>query len=284
LQLKSTGKCEFELPEVLFDMDYPGHYKRRIKSVSVSIPCIVGPYTGLNATLRLLQNKFRNSAIPNNYKEKTEESDERFNSFIIPIAAIAASSGQNDSGMFELNFKDERYLPFEGAGVISKWRLELPDIHQFDYETISDVVVHIRYTAAEGGERLKKEALREVNNFMKNADDLAKEEGLFTIIDINHDFATEWHKAISVKAEDGNYHLDLKRVKDYLPYFATISSKTYEVKQVMLVTHGANGTLLEEDNDTLVAEKDFTKWELLQDKAFDKNDKKWLVVKFTCKA
>lgn len=26
-------------------------------------------------------------------------------------------SSQNDSGMFELNFKDERYLPFEGAGV-----------------------------------------------------------------------------------------------------------------------------------------------------------------------
>ena len=35
---------------------------------------------------------------------------------------------------------DERFLPFEGAGVISKWRLELPGQYpQFDYSTISDV-------------------------------------------------------------------------------------------------------------------------------------------------
>ena len=40
LQLKETGKCEFMLPEVLFDMDFPNHYKRRIKSVSLSIPCV----------------------------------------------------------------------------------------------------------------------------------------------------------------------------------------------------------------------------------------------------
>ena len=101
-------------------MDYPGHFKRRIKSVSISIPCIAGPYTNINATLRLMKNKFRNSSIAknaNDYLEKTEENDERFSSFIIPISAIAASSAQNDSGMFELNFKDERYTPFEGAGL-----------------------------------------------------------------------------------------------------------------------------------------------------------------------
>ena len=57
--------------------------------------------------------------------------------------------------MFELNFKDERYLPFEGAGVISKWRLELPTVKQFDYNTISDVVLHVKYIASEGGEQLK---------------------------------------------------------------------------------------------------------------------------------
>ncbi|CAN5793676.1 hypothetical protein BH11BAC3_BH11BAC3_12880 [soil metagenome] len=93
LILKQTGKTEFALPEVLFDMDYPGHYKRRIKSVSISIPCIAGPYTGLNATQRLLENKCRNSAIVNNYPEKTDETDDRFHSFIIHINAIATSSG-----------------------------------------------------------------------------------------------------------------------------------------------------------------------------------------------
>lgn len=37
IQLKEQGVCEFNLPEELFDLDYPGHYKRRIKTVAVSI-------------------------------------------------------------------------------------------------------------------------------------------------------------------------------------------------------------------------------------------------------
>src|SRR5262249_23317281 len=47
IRLQVTGTCEFALPEVLFDMDYPGHYLRRIKSVALTIPCVVGPYTGV---------------------------------------------------------------------------------------------------------------------------------------------------------------------------------------------------------------------------------------------
>jgi hypothetical protein len=45
ITLKETGLCEISLPEFLFDADYPGHYMRRIKSVSLTIPCVVGPYT-----------------------------------------------------------------------------------------------------------------------------------------------------------------------------------------------------------------------------------------------
>jgi hypothetical protein len=68
---------------------------------------------------------------------------------------IVTSSGNTDSGLFELQLRDERFLPFEGHGVISRWRLELPAcFKQFDYATISDVVIHLRYTAREGGEEL----------------------------------------------------------------------------------------------------------------------------------
>ena len=42
------------------------------------------------------------------------------------VQSIATSHAQNDSGLFELNFRDERYLPFEGAGAVSEWRIELP--------------------------------------------------------------------------------------------------------------------------------------------------------------
>ena len=110
-------------------MDYPGHYMRRIKSVALTVPCVVGPYTGLNCTLRLLEHKFRINAVAkdkSDYAEKMEETDDRFSTVNVPITSIALSSGQNDSGMFELNFRDERYLPFEGGGAISTWRMELP--------------------------------------------------------------------------------------------------------------------------------------------------------------
>lgn len=297
LELKETGRCEFVLPEILFDMDYPGQYKRRIKSVSISIPCIAGPYTGLNATLRLLGNKFRNASMPNNYPEKTEEADERFNSFVVPVDAIAVSSGQNDSGMFELNFKDERYLPFEGAGAISKWRLELPRFQQFNYETITEVVVHVRYTSAEGGDRLKKAASDHVNTFMKSTEDLGQREGLFTIVDLRHDLPTEWHKATTVKDEDGNNVLELKKVMDFMPFYALQPSIKLTAAEVFLISNAEKeGFLLNDDSlqesgkigmlricslkDPNTAVKD---WKLVIQNMTTVPDKAFLVVRFMVK-
>ncbi|MEO1449451.1 MAG: insecticidal toxin complex protein, partial [Bacteroidota bacterium] len=59
LQLQTTGYCEIDIPEWIFDHDYPGHFMRRIKNVSLSIPCVVGPYTGVHAKLTLLSSKTR---------------------------------------------------------------------------------------------------------------------------------------------------------------------------------------------------------------------------------
>ena len=49
------------LPELLFDLDNPGHYMRRLKSVALTVPCVVGPYTSVSATLTLLDNQIRTS-------------------------------------------------------------------------------------------------------------------------------------------------------------------------------------------------------------------------------
>ncbi|PGT56989.1 neuraminidase-like domain-containing protein [Bacillus thuringiensis] len=228
IQLRETSKCEFAVPEVLFDMDYPGHYKRRIKSVSVSIPCIVGPYTGINATLSLLENKFRNTAIGGKtYEEDTEETDARFSSYNIPIKAIAASSAQNDSGMFELNFKDERYLPFEGAGVISKWRLELPKFKQFDYNSISDVIIHLKYTACEGGERLKFNAINSIKKQLDSIEQELNETGLHVVLNMKHDLPNEWH----LLKKNGT--VELKIDKSRLPYM--VQTLDVKIENVMFL-------------------------------------------------
>ena len=176
IQLRQTGECFVSLPEALFDLDYPGHYLRRIKSVSLTIPCVTGPYTSVNCTLTLLKHSIRhaNTLLGQDDKYARQEEDPRFTDSIGAIESIVTSSGQNDSGLFETNLRDERYLPFEGAGAISEWRLELPrDLRQFDYDTISDVILHMRYTAREGGEPLKQRATIELqtalNEFMRSA-------------------------------------------------------------------------------------------------------------------
>lgn len=230
LQLRETGQCEFALPEVLFDMDYPGHYKRRIKSVSVSIPCIAGPYTGVNATLTLLENKFRNTAIGGKaYQENSEETDDRFSSYNIPINAIAASSAQNDSGMFELNFKDERYLPFEGAGVVSKWCLELPAFRQFDYHSIADVIIHLKYTACEGGERLKADAANFLKKWLKFTARELNETGLLIALNMKHDLPNEW----LLLTKNGN--IDVKIDKSRLPFIAQAAEALPQIENVLFM-------------------------------------------------
>src|SRR5207302_4786131 len=59
LALRLTGRCTVELPEVLFDMDGPGHYFRRVKTVALSLPCVTGPYASVNCTLTLLKSSIR---------------------------------------------------------------------------------------------------------------------------------------------------------------------------------------------------------------------------------
>jgi hypothetical protein len=38
----------------MFDLDAPGLYMRRIKNVSLTIPCVTGPYTGVHCRLTLI--------------------------------------------------------------------------------------------------------------------------------------------------------------------------------------------------------------------------------------
>ncbi len=177
-ELTQTGKCNINLREELFDLDFPGHYFRRIKAMSISIPCVAGPYVSVNATLRLVSNECRvNGDATVDYQKTQDEMDNagtgRFRSNRTTITSIATSSGQHDTGMFELNFRDERYLPFEGCGAVSSWTLELNDeFRQFDYSTISDIILHLQYTARENT-ALKDKALVNLREYFAIAENRA---------------------------------------------------------------------------------------------------------------
>lgn len=144
IALKEVGQCEFALPELLFDLFYPGQYRRRVRAVRLTIPCVTGPYTNVSAKLTLLSSQIRQNAVLG-----------ATNLLEVPMkgtTTVATSTAQGDAGVFELSFRDERYLPFEGAGAISTWRLELPaHFRPFDYQTINDVILNVSYTAEEDG-------------------------------------------------------------------------------------------------------------------------------------
>ena len=155
VKLRETGRCEFSIPEWLFDVEFPGHYRRRIRSVSVTVPAVTGPTTNVGAVLTLDSSSIR----------RTPDAAVALEPGFAAQRSIATSTANRDAGVFELNFRDERYLPFEGAGAISDWSLELPAaIPTFDYDTISDVIIHMSYTTVDepaqaGGARPLRDAV-----------------------------------------------------------------------------------------------------------------------------
>ncbi|GAB1312051.1 BTB domain-containing protein [Madurella fahalii] len=202
LRLRLTGSTTFTIPEMAYDMDFPGHYIRRIRSVAVSMPAVVGPYSGVNATLTLLQHKYRVSQYGASTGDEYAASGaapahEAFRTDHVPISSVAISSGANDAGVFELAFSGPRYMPFEGAGAISTWRLELPGaLRRFDYETISDVLLHVRYTAREGGVCLRaaaNAAIRTATQVAAASAAAGGEGGLWAMWDLKNDFANQWY-------------------------------------------------------------------------------------------
>jgi hypothetical protein len=221
LRLREEGRCEIELPEALFDLDYPGHYFRRIKSVRITVPAVTGPYTTLSCTLRLLRSSIRRQITLSGgvYARDPENDDPRFSDSFGAIQSIATSSGQNDPGLFELNFRDERYLPFEGAGVISRWQLEMPDrFRQFDYDAISDVILHIGYTARDGGGLLRQAAEDHLEAAFNGLATGEGAPGLVQSISARHDFPTAFHRFLHPEADAQEQAMRLDIGANRFPY------------------------------------------------------------------
>jgi hypothetical protein len=223
IRLRETGRCTVRLPEALFDMDGPGHYFRRIKSVAVSIPCVTGPYAGVNCKLTLLQSSVRTTPVLDGDYAREGAEDGRFSDYFGSLQSIVTSSAQNDGGLFETNLRDERYLPFENSGAIGEWQLELPanpskgDPHQFDYDTISDVILHIRYTAREGGELLRNKALRN----LKTAIESAEAAGSVRLFSVRHEFPAEWARFQSQTPDPSQrYELRLTFRPEHYPFWS----------------------------------------------------------------
>ncbi|QEK49503.1 hypothetical protein FY167_16410 [Proteus mirabilis] len=124
-------EASIKLSDLAIDKDYSADLGklRRVKQISVTLPALTGTYQNIRAVL-----SYGGSAV----KPRG-------------CNAIAISHGMNDSGQFQLNFNDDRYLPFEGLPVndSSTLTLSFPDATDKQKEmllTLNDIILHINYT------------------------------------------------------------------------------------------------------------------------------------------
>jgi hypothetical protein len=211
INLRDNGRCSINVPEEAYALDFPSHYFRRIKSVSVSLPCVLGPYTSVSGTLSL-----DSSSV------QVRPGAEPLTTGPMGIKSIATSGASNDSGMFEFNFRDERYLPFEGAGAAAVWNFELPQaFRSFDYSTISDLVLHVRYTARDGGATADTAGVERVRSWLKSRQDAGP---LHLLLSLRQDFPAVW---ATLKQGGATSTPPIELGGDLFPYFMRGKKPSY---------------------------------------------------------
>ncbi|MBS1581141.1 MAG: hypothetical protein JST66_02970, partial [Bacteroidetes bacterium] len=138
IRLRDRGVMAFRTTQDLFDRDYPGHYLRLIKQVSVTVIALNPPTKGIRATLTNggVSRVITGGAI------FQERSITRY------PEQIALSSGVSDRGVFQLRSEGEFLDPFEGTGVDTQWEFRMEKAaNPFDYASIADVLLTIEYEA-----------------------------------------------------------------------------------------------------------------------------------------
>jgi hypothetical protein len=207
MKLRTGNEANFDLPEFIFNLDHPGHYNRRIKAVSITIPAVAGPQTVIGCELQL------NSSIRRT-DPQTEPDSTADTQYL--GQRIATSGGHNDAGLFQFDFRDERYLPFEGAGAVSNWTLRLPGagLAQFDHASITDVIIHLHYTA-KGDDGLRQSVTSELGGVLPLPDGTDGGEPFAVILSLRSDFAGEWAR---VSNDDDRTRVSLEIVPEHLPY------------------------------------------------------------------
>jgi hypothetical protein len=243
LALRTTGRCTFQLPEAIFDLDHPGHYFRRIKSLSVTMPCVAGPYASVPIKLTQTSNRLRfdtratTGAITDFDKYAETANDPRFKYNVGSIETIETSRGEDDAGLFTLDLNDERYLPFEGNGLCGTFVAELPPtLRPFDYHSATDLILIVRYTARDRGGAFRgmvAKGLREGLNVLALG---TARTGLFQAVDVRRDRPDDWYRLTSTGTSSISFG-----EKD-LPYFTTAHGIDLPAARVLVRVTGAPST------------------------------------------
>ena len=232
--LRATGECWFQVPEVLFDLDCPSHYFRRISSVALSAACVAGAQGQVNLALTMHGSRLRSDATGTVTESSSSD-----------MPSIVTSTASQDAGLFNADRGQPRYLPFERRGADSDWHLAFAnqELKQIDWDTVTDVVLHLRYTARDGGTaRAVADVLGELNTlataFTAAPNPMVPSTVSSYLIGVSakRDDPDAWWMARDAAADSVTITLGEAR----LPYFAV--GRTVKVPRIHVLAVGASPT------------------------------------------
>lgn len=93
----------------------------------------------------------------------------------------------------------------------------------------SDVVLHLRYTARDGGERLRKAAITELATAVHEFGQPEDQQGLARIISLRHEYPTEWYRFLNPNDEKGQT-LAFRLMQDRFPF--QFRGRTIKISEV----------------------------------------------------
>lgn len=154
----------FELPARVFDIDFPGHYLRRLERITLAfeIPGS-GSSKPISAMLYQTSNKVLLEADIEGARHlysASQGSPKHVLRDLRPNQSIALWSVKEVSRNFDLqpSVPDKaRYQPFEGTGLISSWRLAFPggarnnpEFYRDNECRLKDITITVSYSAVDG--------------------------------------------------------------------------------------------------------------------------------------
>ena len=111
----------------------------------------------------------------------------------------------------------------------------MPKKHNnFDFNTISDVLINVKYTAREGGERLKDAAEISLEDWLKGIKDSQISEGepgIARLFSSKHELSSQFYKFLHPKDSNSVQRLDLDLTSIRFP-FLNDSNKKLKIKAI----------------------------------------------------
>lgn len=157
--LKGAKKLSFGLSHQFFDTDFPGHYARKIHSLSVTFPTLLPPYQNMRVLLEQTSNTLLVSpdidAVKSLYTPAEEINSESIIRNLRINQKIILSRGSDDSGEFQEDASTGgQYHSFEHSGAISHWRMSVPRPQNNPelIDNLNDIIIKLNYTAKSGND------------------------------------------------------------------------------------------------------------------------------------